>query len=264
MQKFQQSTKQVNSNSPSLITTTLSTPSQSIPPMSLSSNSEIKPKINMNSNNEEKKIEAGDRDRDPPPRNVNVANSSRHQATKTAAVATKLNISNEHVSNIQNLHSTMLDYLSFLKGESKEPPTVNAHLPPHLPSTKPQITTRSDVDIDYKVSIAEKHSLYPQHLNSFEKELAKRLRMVQRENYEMKQLLTLHAESPTNNTHNSPNPQSKDPNHWIKAIQNLISERGSKSHIIGNLLKDKNALLCTPTISVKVSISARRAKHKPN
>jgi len=159
------------------------------------------------------------------------------QAKNLPEIAAKLGIDVEHVANIQNLQNTMLGYLAFLKGETKSPPfTFNHYHDQNIANN----------EIDKKMTIENKYGLYPHNLNTLELELANRLRVMQNEHIEMKRLLTLHK--PRHDYRDLQN--SKDPNHWINAINDLIRDRGGDNHIIGNLVNNRNALLCTPKVSI--------------
>ena len=87
----------------------------------------------------------------------------------------------------------------------------------------------------------------------FEQELARQLRLAQRERDGYKKAIALHKAPPTLDTvakkpaGYSVIKNSKNPHDWIKGIEELISARGDSNHVIGTLLDDKKVAICTST-----------------
>ena len=91
---------------------------------------------------------------------------------------------------------------------------------------------------------------YPRRLNMFEQELSRQLRIAQRERDEYSKAMSLHM-PPSQADMKKMNPKgfhpknSSDPLQWLKAMRNIVAERASDQHVIGLLLNDKKAAICT-------------------
>ncbi|GMH81970.1 hypothetical protein TL16_g09103 [Triparma laevis f. inornata] len=154
-------------------------------------------------------------------------------------IAEKLEIDPDHISNLRYLQDSMKGYIEFLRGERGEPPRLNFNdfRGPSLELSK----------------FSAKGTAYPRRLSMFEQEL----RLAQRERDKYKKAMALHqappnldtvTEKPANFPKNSTNPHD-----WIKAIGDLISARGKEDHVLGTLLEDKKAVICTSDESTSVS-----------
>ena len=195
-------------------------------------------------------------------------------------IADKLQISPDHVANLRYLQRSVAKYVDFLKGETKHPPdlTFQDFKGPSLELTKfsakgteyPRRLSMFEQEISRQVRLIEEqsdelatpylatktararvsvqdtplpHRCYNYHPSS-------QLRLAQRERDEYSKAMSLHR-APAARDVKKINPKgfhpksSNDPHEWIKAIGGLVAEKAGDKHVIGLLLDDKKAAICT-------------------
>ncbi|GMH88700.1 hypothetical protein TrVE_jg987 [Triparma verrucosa] len=158
-------------------------------------------------------------------------------------IAETLEIEPEHISNLRYLQDSMKGYIQFLQGDKAEPPRLNFNdfRGPSLELSK----------------FSAKGTAYPRRLSMFEQELARQLRLAQRERDKYKKAMALYSAPPNLDTVTekpaSFPKNSTNPHDWIKAVGDLISARGREDHVLGTLLEDKKAVICTSDERASVS-----------